>query len=54
MTELLDVGVGVAEGPAPAKSLALSPAGSGSPARSLLSVRRDGTGGKKCLCCREI
>lgn len=44
VTELLDVGV--AEGPAPAKSPALSPAEAGSSARSLLSVRRDGTGAK--------
>lgn len=54
MTELLDAGVGVAERPAPAESLALSPAGAGSSARSLLSVRRDGAGGKTCLCCSEV
>lgn len=46
VTELQDVGVGVAEGPAPAKSLVLSPGGAVSSARSLLSVRRDEAGGK--------
>lgn len=54
VTALLDVGVGVVEDPAPAESLVLSPAGAGSSARSLLSVRRDGAGGKMCLCCREV
>lgn len=39
---LLDVGVGVVDDPAPAKSLVLSPAGAGTSARSLLSVRREG------------
>lgn len=38
---LLGVGVGVIEDPAPAKSFVLSPAGFGSSARSLLSVRRE-------------
>lgn len=54
MTELLDVGIGVAEGPASAKSLILSSAGAGSPARSLLSARRNRAGGKMCLCCIEV
>lgn len=48
------LGVGVVEDPAPAKSLVLSPAGVGSSASSLLSVRRDGAGGKMCLCRREV
>lgn len=54
VTALLDVGVGVVEDPAPAESLVLSPAGAGSSARFLLSVRRGGAGGKMCLCCREV
>lgn len=54
VTALLGVCVGVVEDPAPAKSHVLSPAGVGSSARSLLSVRRDGAGGKMCLCCREV
>lgn len=53
VTALLDVGVGVVADPAPAKSLFLSPAGAGSSARSLLSVRRDGAGGRMCLCGRR-
>lgn len=37
-----DVGVGVVDDPAPAKSLVLSSAGVESSARSLLSVRKEG------------
>lgn len=54
VTALLDVGVGVVEDPAPARSLVLSPAGAGSSARPLLSARRVGAGGKMCLCCGKV